>query len=436
MKKLLLALAAITGLGLAALVFQQVFVERSFGPAAMVAVAVLGVLFLSLAGSLYLLRTRFRDAVGKAWLAAFSAVASYLVLDYVAGLILIEPLSPPLVPDDHRHHRLVPNSRAEFHQPDFSYVQRVNNLGLRGQDTTLEKPDGTYRILMLGDSFTMGKGVEDDETFSVLLEHLLQAKLSACGGPRIEVLNAGTDSYAPVLSYIHLKRDLVALDPDLVIENLDASDLIQEAAYRKQAVLGEEGEVVAVPQHESDDTAYEKIRDWTSRNLFFTRALLYYANRSLGHRELTVRQVVIEASPETIAHTLEGDIDRREQWDDIFDSLVRMKRLSEEKGFAFLLTVYPWAHQVSDTEWVPGRFMLMTQGAKPSAVSLNTVKALSATSGIELLDLFPVFKSYQGKESLYFAHDMHWTPDGNALVARGYEEFLAEKLLPHLCAKP
>ena len=113
-----------------------------------------------------------------------------------------------------------------------------------------------------------------------------------------------------------------------------------------------------------------------------------------------------------------------------------MKRLSREKGFEFMLTVYPWAHQVSDTEWVPGRFMLMTQDARPSDVSLNTVQALSAASGIELLDLFPVFKSYQGEEPLYFAHDMHWTPAGNALVARGYEEFLSEKLLPHLCAKP
>lgn len=436
MKKLLIALTVLTGLVLTALVYLQVVVERSFGPAAMVAVAVLGVALVCLAGSLYLLGTRFHDAVGKAWLAALSALASFMAFDYVAGVILIKPLSPPLVPDLHRHHRMVPNSQVEFRQPDFAYVQRVNNLGLRGRDTTTEKAAGTYRILMLGDSFTMGKGVEDDQTFSVLLERALQVKLTACGGPKIEVLNAGTDSYAPVLSLIHLKRELVALDPDLVIENLDASDLVQEAAYRRQAVRREDGEVVAVPQHEPDDTLYERIRDWTSRNLFFTRALLYYANRSLGHRELSVRQVVVEANPETIAHTLEGDVDRTEQWKDIFDSLGGMKSLSEEEGFDFLLTVYPWGHQVSDTEWVPGRYLLMSKDAKPSDTSLNTIREMASARNIELLDLFPAFTSHSGAGPLYFAHDMHWTAAGHAVVARGYEEYLSKRLLPQLCVHP
>ncbi len=57
------------------------------------------------------------------------------------------------------------------------------------------------------------------------------------------MLNAGVDSYAPVLSFIQLKRELTQLEPDLVILNLDVSDLAQESAYRRQAVFGDDGEV-------------------------------------------------------------------------------------------------------------------------------------------------------------------------------------------------
>ena len=92
--------------------------------------------------------------------------------------------------------------------------------------------------------------MKDDQTAAVLLEQSLRQKLAACNGRPLEVLNAGVDSYAPVLSFIQLKRELTQLEPDLVILNLDVSDLAQEAAYRRQAVFGDDGEVEAVPQRD------------------------------------------------------------------------------------------------------------------------------------------------------------------------------------------
>lgn len=437
MRKLVLVLVVISGAALAAMVYDQLFIERSFGPAALVATSALGLIFLGLLATWLLARTRHRDTVGKIWLSVVAALIAYVVIDVVAGWLLIEPLSPPLVPDDYRHHRLVPNSRAEFRQQDFAYVQRVNNLGLRGVDTTLEKPAGTYRIVMLGDSFTMGKGVKDDETFSVVLQQSLRQRLAQCNGREVEVLNAGVDSYAPVLSFIQLRRDLTPLRPDLVILNLDVSDLTQEAAYRREAVRDEDGEIVAVPQRSGNKSVYDRFRDWTGRNLFFTRLILFHVNRTMGHREVTVRNVVMEADPEIVAHTLEGDtVDRREQWQNVFDSIVGMKAYAERRGMRFVLAVYPWPHQISDAEWVPGRDVFMPKGAKPSGRSLRTIRELAAANGIELLDLYPAFQTHAGSTPLYFRHDMHFSVEGHKVMARGIEDYVIERELPQLCAEP
>ena len=182
MRTITLLLTLVASLAFVGFANQQAVVESAFGPAAIFGTVLLGTVVLVLLVLTYLTRTRHRELVGNILLACASVMICYFVLDLAAGWILIGTLSPPLVPNLYRHHALVPDSQAEIRQRDFAYIQRVNHLGLRGRETTVEKPPGTRRIVMLGDSFTMGKGVEDDETFSVLVERALQASLAACGG--------------------------------------------------------------------------------------------------------------------------------------------------------------------------------------------------------------------------------------------------------------
>ena len=432
MTKLIFLLVLVTGLLFGGFVYQQASVEGSFGPAAMLGTVLLGLLFCAALIMYRLSKTRHRETVGNVLLAGFAVVVTYLVADFVVGTVLIRPLSPPLVPDEYRHHKLVPDSVAELRQRDFTYRQHVNKLGLRGKDISAEKPQGTRRVLMLGDSFTMGKGVDEDQTFAVLVEQMLQEASASCGGPRIEVLNGGVDSYAPVLSSIQFTRDLTPLAPDLVILNLDLSDLIQEAAYRRQAVRRTNGEIIAVPQV-ARDSSYERFLSWTSRHLFFTRVILVYVTRTFDHKELTVRRVVNEMGREHIAHTLEGDVDRTAQWRDIFDSVDRIKMHADSLGMEFLLTTYPWAHQLGESGWVPGRYDYMAKGERTTDLSARTIRERSAALGIELLEMEPYFRAYEGREPLYFAYDPHWTPAGQRVMAEGLAQYLIDSRLPRWC---
>jgi hypothetical protein len=97
---------------------------------------------------------------------------------------------------------------------DFRVTVHTNALGLRGGPATAAKPKGTYRILLLGDSFAFGFGVEDDATFGAVLARTLPPPP---GFERVEVLNAGVAGWSADQYYLFLETRGFAWRPDLVL---------------------------------------------------------------------------------------------------------------------------------------------------------------------------------------------------------------------------
>ena len=102
------------------------------------------------------------------------------------------------------------------------YQVHINALGLRGPETTREKPPGIYRIICIGGSTTFGTGATSDEkSYPARLQALLN-RLAETGhapeGIRYEVLNGGVSGYNSVDSLINLELRLLELQPDAVID--------------------------------------------------------------------------------------------------------------------------------------------------------------------------------------------------------------------------
>jgi hypothetical protein len=92
-----------------------------------------------------------------------------------------------------------------------------NSHGLRGRaERDYAKPPGVLRIVTLGDSFTFGEEVGDDETWSRQLEELL---------PGSEVLNLGVHGYAHDQMLLYLQEEGVRYHPDLVILGFIGDDM-------------------------------------------------------------------------------------------------------------------------------------------------------------------------------------------------------------------
>jgi lysophospholipase L1-like esterase len=425
-KKLLTVLLIITAATTLGFIYLKIFVQPPFGPLGLVLLSLLTLLSIFLLFSLHLYNSARRQTLAKIWMSLFAIFLTYLISELTLSLLFVKRLSPTIIQDRYRHHKLAPNTISKIDSEENRYVQRVNNIGTRGRDVELNSAHTNLRILMLGDSFTMGKGVADDKTFSALLENSLRKQ-----NKNVEVLNAGVDSYAPILSYLQLTGDLKGLHPDLVVLNLDMSDLLQESAYRKNATYNEQGEILRI---EGRLRLTLRIMRWINKNLYISRFIIFNLNKTSKKDAISIENVTAQANKELLKHTLAEDTeDRTEQWNNIFDSILKIKKYCAGHNCEFLLTIYPWGHQVSDAEWVEGRSVFLPEKFHISDRSLDRVIDFSRNNKVQLLNLFPAFRSYKGNSKLYYSRDMHLTETGHKLVAQELEKWF---MVHHKDKKP
>lgn len=111
---------------------------------------------------------------------------------------------------------LKPNYRGQEPSQQFPGTKAsiaINALGLRGKETTYNKPEGVKRILILGDSYAFGLYVNNEETYPFLLEEELLKK-----GYKVEVLNAGyADGHDTDQEYVWLLNEGLKYHPDVII---------------------------------------------------------------------------------------------------------------------------------------------------------------------------------------------------------------------------
>jgi hypothetical protein len=116
----------------------------------------------------------------------------------------------------------VANPRLSFaHIPNRSAVLMgvsisTNSHGLRDREYPEAKPQDVYRIVMLGDSTTLGWGVPEEQTVAKVLERELN-RAAAVPGRRFEVLNAGVGNYGTVQELAHYQTYDRVFHPDMVI---------------------------------------------------------------------------------------------------------------------------------------------------------------------------------------------------------------------------
>jgi len=106
----------------------------------------------------------------------------------------------------------------------FGHRFTTNAQGMRDREYPVDKPDGVFRIALLGSSIDMGWGVATPDTYENVLEAWLNAEAARRHlSRRFEVLNFAMAAYGPAQRYEAFRRKALAFGPDLV---LSASTMI------------------------------------------------------------------------------------------------------------------------------------------------------------------------------------------------------------------
>jgi hypothetical protein len=331
-----------------------------------------------------------------------------------------------VTPDSLLHHRFLPGATGRYQSTEFNTHYTISSQGLRDREFQAPKPAGTFRILMLGDSFTEGDGVEPEDTFSKQLERTLDT-VSAL--PHVEVINGGVGSYSPLLEYLYLKHGGLDLQPDLVVLNFDLSDMFDDINYSTLAVLDSSGTPVAVPG--TGPTARRSWgmqllvgwKDFIKNNLRLYNVIRIRIGRYLeAVRHEGVVSGDIRYDKYAMFRPSQGDGSDDREWTRSYAYLEMIHNLLRSRGIGFWVNVYPYAVQVSPKEWSTGRaFWGFRPDTVYSVAPQARIEQYCREHGIATLNMCEAFRKASASEfPLYWSDNGHWKPEGHAVVARTF----------------
>jgi hypothetical protein len=266
-----------------------------------------GLLGWMAAGSLGLLLGVYvtRRRLGPSWSRA-AAAPSVLLAAITCPLFLLElacSLVPPsapvnvyeVVPDVPRSghlyrpharcmHALRPGFRGAYSHPEFpgSRVE-INALGLRdGLDEETPPAAGEQSILVLGDSFAFGTGVELHETF----QELLETRAADFAAAPVRVYGAGVPGFGTLDSLYLLDELAERTRPDVVVLAFYEGNDLWDNMRLEQVQQTEQAEQAAAQDPGQPATAREPARALLPDFLRAATRLPFWVGYSTAFRRL------------------------------------------------------------------------------------------------------------------------------------------------------
>jgi len=356
-----------------------------------------------------------------------STTLTLLIIEF--GFAIIHPIpfsvekNMYFEPDPFTGYRLKANSIGFFQQ---RIPARVNKNGHRDEPVSIDKPPGTFRILVLGDSFTVGASVAQDETYADVLEKLLTKKALV----PVEVINAGVGGWDPFQYAQYYEHYGWKFSPDLILVGFfvgnDTYQQTTDVSQLQTAVLGRRVSRKAA----SEGTIHLKVFMYNHSNI--ARLIL---NKGPTLRDLTRKNCsdfsdwFLKIQRDRLYNHRKRTRALEAQAKNGIDHLKRIKKLAERQSIPVGIVLIPDENQVNkdlQEALLKGEDRNKFDFDMPQSM----LEEFLSDAMIPVIDLLPFFR--EDPRCLYM-NDTHWTAEGHALAAEViYENITNEKIWPDL----
>jgi lysophospholipase L1-like esterase len=293
---------------------------------------------------------------------------------------------------------------------------KVNTDGFRDRDFVIPKPGKTYRILVLGDSFTWGVGLSIDET----LPKQLEKELTNASRSSVEAINGSIPGFNTVQELMLLKEKGLKYDPDMVllVYNFNDIEFIPQLApvnYDQTKVIPK---VEADPGEDITEIFKNKgmrgfIR-WFERRSKFIAFLVVRVGSILREMGLVTS---LEFS--WVERIFQSYTDDNPGWLEVKRALREIAEICEARGIVFTAAIYPLLVE------------LMSYKGKKSHETLH--KYLDSLK-VPHVDFLTAFEGKNGRS--YWINDLDGHPNAEAhrlaveVLLPSVKDFVTAKLQP------
>lgn len=137
----------------------------------------------------------------------------------------------------------IPNATYRHTGAEYNVEIRTNSAGIRAdREIAKKKPNDTFRVVLLGDSFGMGYEVSLEDSFASRLEHHYEHLT----GKKCEVVNLSTSGHGNAEELIVLQERGLAYEPDLILLSWHRTDYQDNLRSNLYAI--EDGELKRAAQ--------------------------------------------------------------------------------------------------------------------------------------------------------------------------------------------
>jgi len=301
---------------------------------------------------------------------------------------------------------------AEGFKVQFTF----NAAGLRDDaGVTAEALPDAYRVIALGDSFTLGFSVKRSDLFVDLLEGWWNAE-----GRRVQIVNTGTEGYSTDQEVAWLETHGAAWDPDLVLLFAYENDLFWNGQSRYTDLP--KPRYTATGAREPGALKAPPARPW-------------HQSTAIGHLFLSGPAESVELfQPGSVPLPKEMGVLLTERPDFMEEPIARtggamlaLARQAQALDARVVVVPIP-SHSAIDSGY-RDKFqarMGLAAGTWDPDQPVELLLAAARAAGLEVLDVRPALKAAAtGGDDLYFQKDWHLNPLGNRVLARALHEGLA-----------